>query len=197
MNERTFTRKTGITFGTMMLAGVLVACNGKAGSQSESQTPAPGAAPERMGSQAALVDDESQMNVVKVAVGSKDHSTLVAAVQAADLADVLASAGPYTVFAPTNAAFDRLPKGTVEGLLAPEKKKDLARILQYHVTVPVLKEAMLKDGQTLGMANGDNAVISLKEGKLRINDAQVLGSVMASNGVVYVIDKVLLPPAAP
>lgn len=195
MNSRKLTSNTGITWGTLMLAGILAACNGKEEPSPGPKTPAPGAGTERMGSQAALSDDESQMNVVKVAVGSKDHSTLVAAVQAADLADVLASAGPYTVFAPTNAAFDLLPKGTVEGLLAPEKKKDLARILQYHVTVPVLKEGMLKDGQTLGMANGDDAAITRQDGELRINDARILGSVMASNGVVYVIDKVLLPPA--
>lgn len=187
------TRNTGIFFGSLFFAGLLIACNGK--SEPESQAPAQGAQTAKAGSQAALVDDESQMNVVKVAIGSKDHTTLVKAVQAADLVDVLANSGPYTVFAPTNAAFDLLPKGTVEGLLAPDKKKDLANILQYHVTVPVLKESYLRDGQKVGMANGDNAVISLKDGKIMINDAHVVGTVMASNGVVYVIDKVLLPPA--
>ena len=185
------TRKTETFLGALALAGLLFACNGKPEAQPEAQA----AEPAKSGSQAALVDDESQMNVVKVAVGSKDHTTLVKAVQAADLVDVLANAGPYTVFAPTNAAFDLLPKGTVEGLLAPDKKKDLANILQYHVTVPVLKEEYLRDGQKLGMANGDNATITMKDGKIMINDAHVVGTVMASNGVVYVIDKVLLPPA--
>jgi uncharacterized surface protein with fasciclin (FAS1) repeats len=192
MNPQSFSMKSGIALGTLMLAGVLAACNGKAEPQSESQAPASGAEAQAMGSQAAVMEEN---NVVKVAVDSKDHSTLVAAVKAADLVEVLASSGPYTVFAPTNAAFDLLPKGTVEGLLAPDKKKDLANILQYHVTVPVLKEGMLRDGQKLGMANGDNATVSLKDGKILINDAQVLGSVQATNGVVYVIDKVLLPPA--
>lgn len=147
------------------------------------------------GSQAGVDDEDSEMNIVKVAIGSKDHSTLVTAVQAAELVDVLASSGPYTVFAPTNAAFDALPKGTVEGLLKPEKKKDLANILEYHVSVPVYKEEMLSDGQVMGMANGGKATISVKDGKMMINDANIVGSVMASNGIVYIIDKVLLPPA--
>lgn len=146
------------------------------------------------GSQAAVDDAESEMNIVKVAVSSKDHTTLVTAVKAAELVDVLASSGPYTVFAPTNAAFDALPKGTVDGLLKPEKKADLADILQYHVTVPVLKQEYLQDGQVLGMANGGKATVSIKGDQLMINDAKVLGSAMASNGIVYIIDKVLLPP---
>jgi len=138
----------------------------------------------------------SQPNVVKVAVGSKDHTTLVKAVQAADLVDVLAQSGPYTVFAPTNAAFDQLPAGTVDGLLKPEKKADLRNILQYHVTTSKLKLEYLKDGQQIPMVDNNNskATIHVKDGKYMINDANVVGTVDASNGVVYVIDKVLLPP---
>lgn len=194
MNRAAITIKSGIALASMLLGAALSGCNGKTEPQSGGQAPA-AASPAPAGSQAALVDNESQQNVVKVAVGSKDHTTLVKAVQAAELVDVLANTGPYTVFAPTNAAFDQLPAGTVEGLLAPDKKKDLANVLQYHVTVPVLKEEFLRDGQKLGMANGDNAVVSVKDGKVMINDANVVGSVMASNGIVYVIDKVLLPPA--
>jgi uncharacterized surface protein with fasciclin (FAS1) repeats len=195
MNKQSIFLNFKIVLGSFLLGSFLVACNEKANPQPESQPPANGEESNKVGSQAAVVDNESQMNVVKVAIGSKDHTTLVKAVQAADLVDVLANSGPYTVFAPTNAAFDLLPKGTVEGLLAPDKKKDLANILQYHVAVPVLKENMLKDGQKLGMANGDNATIAVKDGKIMINDANVVGTVMASNGIVYVIDKVLLPPA--
>ncbi|HEY4797827.1 MAG TPA: fasciclin domain-containing protein [Bacteroidia bacterium] len=149
------------------------------------------------GNGAASVKDEvSQPNVVKVAVGSKDHTTLVKAVQAADLVDVLAQSGPYTVFAPTNAAFDQLPAGTVDGLLKPEKKADLRNILQYHVTTSKLKLEYLKDGQQIPMVDNNNskATIHVKDGKYMINDANVVGTVDASNGVVYVIDKVLLPP---
>lgn len=140
-------------------------------------------------------DDLSQKNVVGVAVGSPDHSTLVTAVKAAELVDALSNAGPFTVFAPTNAAFDALPAGTVEGLLEPTKKSDLQDVLQYHVFVGVLKAESLRDGQTLGMVNGSNAKISVKDGKVMINDATVVASVPASNGIVHVIDKVILPPA--
>ena len=140
-------------------------------------------------------DDLSQKNVVGVAVGSPDHSTLVTAVKAAELVDALSNAGPFTVFAPTNAAFDALPAGTVEGLLEPAKKSDLQDVLQYHVFVGVLKAESLRDGQTLGMVNGSNAKISVKDGKVMINDANIVAVVPASNGLVCVIDKVLLPPA--
>ena len=140
-----------------------------------------------------MQDDQSQKNVVGVAVGSADHSTLVTAVKAAELVDALSNAGPFTVFAPTNAAFDALPTGTVEGLLEPEKKSDLQDILQYHVAVGVFKPDMLRDGQSLGMVNGSNARITVKDGKVMINDATVLASVPASNGIVHVIDKVILP----
>ncbi|MBI4946988.1 MAG: fasciclin domain-containing protein [Bacteroidetes bacterium] len=145
------------------------------------------------GGAASVKDDDSQPNVVKVASGSKDHTTLVAAVQAAELVDVLAQSGPYTVFAPTNAAFDLLPKGTVEGLLKPEKKADLQNILQFHVTTSMYSESMFRDGLKLGMANGGSVVISKKDGKLMVNDANIVGHVTASNGIIYVIDKVLLP----
>ena len=87
------------------------------------------------GGQASVEDNESGKDVVKVAVGSPDHTTLVAALKAAEYVDVLANAGPFTVFAPTNDAFSKLPAGTVEGLLKPEKKADLRAILEYHVYV--------------------------------------------------------------
>jgi len=147
--------------------------------------------------QSAVQDDVSAKNVVQVAIGSKDHSTLVTAVKAAELVDALSNAGPFTVFAPTNAAFDKLPAGTVDGLLKPAKKEDLKDILEYHVTVGVLKEDMLQDGQSIGQVNGGNITISKKDGKIMINGvANIIGTVSASNGIVYVIDAVLLPPAA-
>ena len=147
--------------------------------------------------QSAVQDDQSARNVVQVATGSKDHTTLVAAVKAADLVNALSNAGPFTVFAPTNAAFEKLPAGTVEGLLKPEKKDNLVDILQYHVSVGVFKVDMLQDGQSIGQVNGGNITISKKDGKLIINGvANVIATVPASNGIVYVIDAVLLPPAA-
>ena len=147
--------------------------------------------------QSGVQDDQSAKNVVQVAVGSKDHTTLVTAIKAGDLVDALSNAGPFTVFAPTNAAFDKLPAGTVEGLLKEEKKNDLIDILQYHVAVGVFKEDMLQDGQTIGQVNGSNITISKKDGKIMINGvANIIGSVPASNGIVYIIDAVLLPPPA-
>lgn len=146
--------------------------------------------------QSAVQDDQSAKNVVQVAVGSKDHSTLVTAVKAAELVDALSNAGPFTVFAPTNAAFDKLPAGTVEGLLKPEKKDALTDILQYHVSVGVFKEDLFQDGQSIGQVNGGNITISKKDGKLMVNGvANIIGTVPASNGIVYVIDAVLLPPS--
>lgn len=147
--------------------------------------------------QSAVQDDVSAKNVVQVAVGSKDHSTLVTAVKAAELVDALSNAGPFTVFAPTNAAFDKLPAGTVEDLLKAEKKDALTDILQYHVSVGVFKTDMLQEGQILGQVNGGNITITKKDGKIYVNGtAEIIASVPASNGIVHVINGVLLPPAA-
>jgi uncharacterized surface protein with fasciclin (FAS1) repeats len=145
--------------------------------------------------QSSVQDDESQKDVVKVAVGSPDHTTLVTALKAAEYVDVLSNAGPFTVFAPTNAAFEKLPAGTVEGLLKPEKKGDLRTILEYHVYVGRLTAEMLQDGQVLGQASGHNATIAVKDGKVTINGANIIASIPASNGIIHVIDAVLLPPA--
>ncbi|HMX34152.1 MAG TPA: fasciclin domain-containing protein [Leptospiraceae bacterium] len=146
------------------------------------------------GGMASVDDSTSQKNVVSIAKGSKDHTTLVAAVAAADLVDSLANPGPFTVFAPTNAAFDKLPKGTVEGLLKPDKIEDLKNILEYHVIVGTFKQESFQDGQVIGMANGGNITLSVKGGKVLINgESQIVASVPASNGIVHVVDSVLLP----
>jgi uncharacterized surface protein with fasciclin (FAS1) repeats len=142
-----------------------------------------------------IKDDVSQKDVVQVAMASKDHTTLVAAIKQAELVEVLKKSGPFTVFAPTNAAFDKLPKGTVDGLMKPDKKEALGDILQYHVSVGIYKEDMLQDGQTIGQVNSQNITISKKDGKIKINGtANIVGTVQASNGIIYVIDEVLLPP---
>jgi len=146
--------------------------------------------------QSGVQDDLSQKNVVQVAIGSKDHSTLVTAVQAAELVDALSNAGPFTVFAPTNAAFDKLPAGTVDNLLKPESKDDLANILQYHVSLGVFKAESFTDGQVIGQVNGNDITMSVKDGKVMVNGATIVASVPASNGIIHVIDGVLLPPAA-
>jgi len=143
--------------------------------------------------QSAVQDPDSQPNIVQVASSSKDHSTLVAAVKAAELVDALANAGPFTVFAPVNAAFDALPAGTVENLLKPENKSQLIKILEYHVYVGVIRENMIRDGMVLNQVNGVNVKLGNKDGKMTINGNPILGSVKASNGLIYVIDQVLLP----
>jgi uncharacterized surface protein with fasciclin (FAS1) repeats len=143
--------------------------------------------------QSNVKDDVSQKDVVKIAVGSKDHTTLVAALQAADLVNVLSNAGPFTVFAPVNAAFDKLPKGTVEDLLKPENKAKLAKILQHHVAVAVYNTDMLTDGRVLGMVDGTNAKITIKDGAIFLDDAKIITTVPATNGVIHVVDAVVLP----
>jgi uncharacterized surface protein with fasciclin (FAS1) repeats len=146
-------------------------------------------------------------NIVQNAVNSKDHTTLVAAVKAAGLVDTLEGAGPFTVFAPTNAAFAKLPAGTVDTLLKPENKATLTKVLTYHVvpgrmTAVSLMKA-IKDGEgeaRLKTVAGDT--ITLKQagpGKLTITDAKgdvanvTIADVLQSNGVIHVIDTVLLP----
>jgi uncharacterized surface protein with fasciclin (FAS1) repeats len=176
-----------------MIIPMLAACGG---AEAEQATTSSDAAAAPGAGQSAVVDDMSAKNVVQIAVGSPDHKTLVAAVQHVKYEDVLANAGPFTVYAPTDAAFAALPEGTVENLLKPENKMTLQDILEYHVALGVMKPESMTNGRSVGMANGDNVKFSVAEdGTVMINDAKVLGSVPASNGLVVVIDKVLLPPA--
>jgi uncharacterized surface protein with fasciclin (FAS1) repeats len=145
-------------------------------------------------------------NIVQNAVNSKDHTTLVAAVKAAGLVDTLSGAGPFTVFAPTNAAFGRLPAGTVQTLLKPENKATLTKVLTYHVVrgritaQQIASMAMRHHGEaTLKSVEGESLmfqknggswwVIDAKGGKARIT----IPNVMQSNGVIHVIDAVLMP----
>ena len=143
-----------------------------------------------------MQDDVSNPNIVQVAVGSKDHTTLVTAVKAAGLVDALSNAGPFTVFAPTNAAFDKLPKGTVEGLLKEDKVADLKSILEYHTYVGTLKTDYMQDGQSFEQVSGQKVTITKKDGKFFVNgSAEIVASIPTSNGIIHVIDQVLLPPA--
>lgn len=135
-------------------------------------------------------------NIVSIASNSKDHTTLVAALKAADYVTSVAASGPLTVFAPTNAAFDALPAGTLEALLQPEKADDLREILKYHVTTSSLRAESFRDGQMLGMANGARATLHVDGDKISINGANILASIPATNGMIHVIDAVLLPPSS-
>jgi len=138
-------------------------------------------------------------NIVENAAGSNDHTTLVTALKAAGLAETLSGTGPFTVFAPTNEAFAKLPAGAVEGLLKPEKKADLTKVLTYHVVPGALKSTDLKDGQKLKTVQGEELTISYKDGKWSVKDAKgasaniTIADVISNNGVTYVIDGVLMP----
>lgn len=155
---------------------------------------------------ASTITVNAQKTLVDVAVGSKDHTTLVAAVKAADLVATLQSAGPFTVFAPVNAAFGKLPAGTVEYLLKPENKATLAKVLTYHVVAGSFNAATvvkaIQDGGgsvTLKTVSGGNLVASIKEGKVILTDEKggvatvVATDLAASNGLIHVIDAVVLP----
>lgn len=143
--------------------------------------------------QSNVQDNESQKNVVGVAIGSKDHSTLVTALKTAELVDELSNAGPFTVFAPTNAAFDQLPAGTLDNLVKAENREQLTNILYHHVQVSIYSKERLASMGKLMMFDSKPETIEMKGDDLYIGGAKVLAEVRASNGVVYVIDKVLLP----
>lgn len=143
--------------------------------------------------QSGVQDETSNPNIVQVASGSKDHSTLVTAVKAAGMVDALSNAGPFTVFAPTNAAFNKLPAGTVEGLLKPEKKGDLENILGYHTYVGTLKVEYMNDGQDFDMVYGGKVKITKNGEKTFVNGSEIVASIPTSNGIIHVIGDVLLP----
>ena len=138
---------------------------------------------------------EESKTIVEVAAGNPDFSTLVAAVKAAGLAETLSGAGPFTVFAPTNAAFAKLPKGTVEDLLKPENKAKLASILTYHVVGAKVLAKDVKAG-AVKMVSGNESKITVDGKTVKIDAATVTATDIAcKNGVIHVIDSVILPPA--
>ena len=145
---------------------------------------------------ALTVSANAGNDIVATAKSTGTFKTLVAALDAADKTSMLQEKGPYTVFAPTDEAFAALPKGTVENLLKPENKAKLGAILAYHV---MSGEVMSKDVKTMKAptANGADLDVKVANGKVMINDAKIVkADVKASNGVIHVIDKVLMPPKA-
>ncbi len=134
-------------------------------------------------------------DIVAIASGNPDFSTLVTALQAADLVGALQAEGPFTVFAPTNAAFAALPAGTVESLLLPENQAELVRILTYHVVAGLAPSSSLSSGQQVTTLEGSPVTVTLEGGQIRINDSNVIATdIEASNGIIHVIDAVLIPP---
>lgn len=189
---KTFQLKIFITalFGLLLVTGCQ---NENKKNSTEGDTPTTSEA--KTEGQAFIEDDESVPNVLQIAIGSPDHTTLVAAVQAADLENALVNAGPLMVFAPTNNAFDALPEGTVEDLLKPENKDALANILKHHVTPGNYSKDFLKKFKKLGQANDQNTTVEVKGDDVYVGGAKIVASIPAGNGIVHVVDAVILPPS--
>lgn len=147
--------------------------------------------------QASVVDNESEKNILQLAAESESHTNLVAAVEAAQIEHVLVNAGPLTVFAPVNTAFDALPAGAVEDLLRPENKAKLASILTLHAAPGSYdRDALIKSakkGRKLYMATGDYLDIVVIGDEVMVGGAKILSSIPASNGIIHVVDKLILP----
>ncbi len=197
------------TFATLAIAAIaatlFTACNsGEKGDKkpAEDTMATKPADPQPMEEKGVMVGGAMMVpskDIVDNASASADHTTLVAAVKAAELVETLKGKGPFTVFAPTNAAFDKLPAGTVETLLKPENKAKLSGILTYHVVAGGLKSTDLKDGQKLKTVQGEELTIGYKDNKWTVWDSKggyaniTIADVISSNGVTYVIDAVLMP----
>ncbi len=178
----------------LLSLGSMMACN--SGGKTESTT-ATSETPSHLQGQASVEDKESDKNILQVAIGSEAHSTLVAAVQAAQIENVLVNAGPLTVFAPINEAFAALPEGTVDDLLKPENKSALATILTRHAApgsydLEGLKREASK-GRKIYMATGDYLEVVVDGEDVWVAGAKVLASIQTSNGIINVVDKVILP----
>jgi len=140
-------------------------------------------------------NDHDHHDIVSLAQDTENLSTLVAAIEAAGLVDVLKGDGPFTVFAPTNEAFEALPDGTVESLLMPENRDQLVEILTYHVIPSEVMSGDLSDGMTAETVEGSEVTISVSDSGVSVNDANVeTADIEASNGVIHIVDAVILPP---
>ncbi|MBT8185121.1 MAG: fasciclin domain-containing protein, partial [Eudoraea sp.] len=173
----------------IMVLGILASCKNDAKTTTDAASEPQAAEQSEKQGQAFIKDDESTPNVLDIAIGSEDHTTLVAAVQAAELENVLVNAGPLMVFAPTNAAFDALPEGTVEDLLKPENKEALSNILKHHVTPGNYDKEFLKKFKKLGQANDQSTTVEVKGDDVYVGGAKIIASVPAGNGIVHVVDK--------
>lgn len=167
----------------------LFSCQSNEGSTTTT-TSTSSADPRAASGQEGVQDDDSDPDIVKLAVSNSDLTTLVKAVEVAGLTTSLSNAGPFTVFAPVNAAFDKLPAGTVDALL--KNTDELTDVLGHHTYVGVIKEEQLTDGLTLGMVDGKQITIKLVDGKPTVNGtANIVASVPAANGIVHVLDTVI------
>jgi uncharacterized surface protein with fasciclin (FAS1) repeats len=189
---------------TLFTGTIFTACNNESSSTTAQDTTAAmdSAKMQPMEEKGVMVGGANMVpskDIVDNAANSADHTTLVTAVKAAGLVETLKSAGPFTVFAPSNEAFGKLPAGTVETLVKPENKAALTNILTYHVVAGAFKSTDLKDGQKVKTVQGEELTIGYKDGKWTVTDAKgavaniTIADVISSNGVTYVIDAVLMP----
>lgn len=188
--------KTSIRIlATVVCLSLLFACKneGQADKEVLGESKVDATASSEKKGQAFIENDEAKPTVLHIAIKSDDHTTLVAAVQAAELENALVNAGPLMVFAPTNAAFDQLPEGTVEDLLKPENKAKLAYILKHHVTPGNYDKEFLKKFKTLGQASNQNIPVRVEGDDVYVGDARIIASIPAGNGIVHVVDKVIVP----
>ena len=183
-----------VAAGFAVASLALVGCSSSSDTAESSPSPAATtSAP--MESPSAAETPMADETIVGVAAGNPDFSTLVAAVQAAGLAETLSGTGPYTVFAPTNEAFDDLPAGLVDALLLPENKEVLTQILTYHVVEGEVMSADVQPGKVPTVEGSDLTIRVQSDGDVKVNRADVEAvDVVASNGVIHVIDEVLVPP---
>lgn len=174
----------------------LTACSG-GGTESASESMDEGAESTATSSEEMTSEENTEAPDIVALASSQDNlSTLVTAVQAAGLVETLQGDGPFTVFAPTNAAFEALPAGTLETLLKPENKEQLAAVLTYHVVSGEVMSSDLSDGMTAATVEGSDVEISIDGQTVMVEGATVVAAdVDASNGVVHVIDQVILPPS--
>lgn len=190
-------KKINLTISLLAIFALfIVSCNGgeKKPEVSETQTEV---APLEQQGQASVIDTVSAANALQVAKSLDDFKTLVTAIEAAGVEDAVVNAGPLTIFAPVNAAFDKLPAGTVDDLLKPENKSKLAFILINHVAPANYGEKQLKKeaakGRKLYMASGKYLLVEDKEDGIYVGGTKILKSVKVSNGWIHVIDNVLVP----
>ncbi|MEX2350046.1 MAG: fasciclin domain-containing protein [Flavobacteriaceae bacterium] len=182
----------------LLFSIVLTGC--KNNQQSEEATQSEASSTETSSSnkgQAFIEDESAEPNALRVAINSPDHTTLVAAVQAAEVENSLVNVGPLTVFAPTNAAFDKIDKATLDNLLKPENKDQLALILKHHVApgnYPIdMLERSVEKGRNLGMASNQSIDVTKEGDDIYVGGAKIIGTVKASNGWVHVVEDVILP----
>ncbi|MEM6838409.1 MAG: fasciclin domain-containing protein [Cyanobacteria bacterium P01_C01_bin.120] len=188
-----FSRLAGFA-AVLLVVPVAVACTSEA-PDAASETTAETASEPTDGEETAAAPDAASGTIVDVAVANGSFETLVAAVQAADLAGTLSAEGPYTVFAPTDDAFAALPEGVLDALLLPENKDTLTQILAYHVVPAEVPASAVETGAVASVAGEDLNLVADGSGVM-VNEATVVtADVMASNGVIHVIDSVLLPPS--